>query len=218
MSSVAVDQARCSMWKELIPHYESMNRNQKKQAKLNYAAERGLMPHNFQLDCCAEKATAVMPSWSRVDPYNSVGFGWAMANKKQETEMYAPNIQETLETQKRNYLSSRLSELRETNVDKLRQAYGMDDDDRPMTPKEFIQRIKDGKYVIEKDQEDTEDPYSVMSYIRWRDPAKVEDSKGYKIARDILYKTYNETKDAVIILPLEDALAAVKKFEETKFE
>lgn len=216
MNTVDYDQSRYNMWGQLIPYYEDLTRSAKKRAKVQYAAERGIMPHNIGFDCCQQEvrnATVPPPSVSSFNAW----YAETVANKKQENNMYT-NTPDALETQKRNYLSSRLVNLKGKKVDKLRQAYGLDDEDRPLTPKELLERIKSGKFVIRGEHEDTTDPYNLLEYFSWREPDRKEDKVGFRTAREPLDKAYDEAKDTVIVLPLEDALAAVKKFEEAEFK
>lgn len=140
----------------------------------------------------------------------------AKATKKEENPMAsyasAQIIADTTEKDQRAYLTDRLYTIRETHKDALRKQFGLIDDEAPATPAEFIQRIADGKYTIDKEKMDKK-TYAPSNYIRWRDPSVVEDIKGYEAAKLKLDDAYRTAKDAAILSAIADAKAAMDTFK-----
>ena len=121
-------------------------------------------------------------------------------------------IADTTEKDQRAYLTDRLYTIRETHKDALRKQFGLIDDEAPATPAEFIQRIADGKYTIDKEMLDKKS-YTPSYYIRWRDPSVVEDIKGYEAAKLKLDDAYRTAKDAAILSAIADAKTAMDTFK-----
>lgn len=138
------------------------------------------------------------------------------ATKKEENPMAsyasAQIIADTTEKDQRAYLTDRLYTIRETHKDALRKQFGLIDDEAPATPAEFIQRIADGKYTIDKEMLDKKS-YTPAYYIRWRDPSVVEDIKGYEAAKLKLDDAYRTAKDAAILSAIADAKTAMDTFK-----
>lgn len=136
----------------------------------------------------------------------------------------APNA----ELVKREHLLNSLSAAFYPKEMELQKHFGLVDDDRPKTFKEFLERLKAGKYVQVKrnhlddeyDYEDDEDdfnPYNPMSNLRWRDPKVKEDKAGFDKARESLRAALSKLNRQVMIVDLDKALDMVEKFEEKKF-
>jgi hypothetical protein len=69
----------------------------------------------------------------------------------------------------------------------LRQAYNLIEDDEPDTLKDFVQRIKDGKFIVdltEKEQAERKfwSTERMLEEIRWQDPARKPDEAGFNAA------------------------------------
>jgi len=125
---------------------------------------------------------------------------------------------QSLEQETRNYLRSRLSKSYFDKCDELRPAFGLNDDPAPLTPKEVIERITSGMYLLppEDDYNDADLTwYRPWDAIRWRDPAKKKDRIGFSLATKTLQKDRDATLDAIMTLDSKAALEALQKFEST---
>ena len=121
-------------------------------------------------------------------------------------------IADTTEKDQREYARDRIRELKYAKASAFEKQFGLTDDERPATPAEFIQRITDGKYTINKEKLDKR-TYSPADYIRWRDPSLVEDQAGYKAAIAKLDEAYTKAKDTIVLSPVTDLKAAIDTFE-----
>jgi len=142
-------------------------------------------------------------------------------NKQMHT--YANNA-EQFAIEQRNFLFGKLSSAFTEKDFDLRKAFHLMDDDRPTSVKEFVQRIKDGKFTLPKDwdeEQDEDDCYFDLSdfvyALRWRDPAVKEDKAGYKAARETLSKAYDDAATTVMLKSLDDGLKAVEDFKAQTF-
>ena len=97
----------------------------------------------------------------------------------------------------------------------LRKQYGITKDDTPRTPKDLIERIKAGKYVL-RDEYENSYCYNPGEYITWKDPKIEKDQDGYEKASKKLEKSYQETLDLIYISTGEEGLKAFQKFEKEK--
>ena len=136
-----------------------------------------------------------------------------VATPKQERKNKENNMS-YIEENQREHLRARVYEIRDAKVVTLKRAYGLEDDEAPSTPQELVDRIKAGTFVLNNQ---TKDEYTnvcyATRYIRWRDPAKVEDKEGYRKAKDVLWAAFQKAIDAVTILPVVDGLTAMQAFE-----
>lgn len=122
---------------------------------------------------------------------------------------------ENIEAGQRDAVRSALRSTRERLSADLKKSFGLTDDDKPSTPAEFVKRITDGLYTIDKDDADRM-TYSPECYLRWRDPAKVEDKAGFKAAYDQLLVAYEDVKLKAILSPVADLLQLVEDFKAFK--
>ena len=140
----------------------------------------------------------------------------AKATKKEENPMAsyasAQIIADTTEKDQRAYLTDRLYTIEFQHKDALRKQFGLIDDEAPRTAADFVKRIADGKYTIDKEKMD-KDSYDPARYIRWRDPSLVEDKPGYEAAKLKLADAYRTAKDAAILSPIAEAKAAMDTFK-----
>lgn len=118
--------------------------------------------------------------------------------------------------QQRDYFLGRLLQLAHEKERQELKHFGMVDDDPPKTPKEYVQRIKDNKFMIQKDCDDMETGRYSWEYLIWRDPEVKRDQDGYTAARELIHKVIGETEDEIWNDP-KNALAAVHKFEKHTF-
>lgn len=154
------------------------------------------------------------PDYPKAEP--QVKQGWGVAKQKEENPMAsyasAQIIADTTEKDQREYARGRIRELKYAKASAFEKQFGLTDDERPATPAEFIQRITDGKYTINKEKLDKR-TYSPADYIRWRDPSLVEDQAGYKAAIAKLDEAYTKAKDTIVLSPVTDLKAAIDTFE-----
>lgn len=115
----------------------------------------------------------------------------------------------------KRYLKDRLYVVTANKRVALRVKFGMADADSPRTLEDFFQRIKDGKYVVAKDDMKRRS-YEPALYISWRDPAIEKDENGYEAANEKLKAAETATKDAIVVLDNEKGLAALQAFEATE--
>lgn len=229
MNTVSEDQERFRMWCSLIPGYEQAPKNKKKKMKLKYANMKRMTP--FEVNQTLNKLplsqhAALLNNLFSAFPCTSPASG----SPNMVLQDIIPNSKEMKmnvnavnpELVQREYLDSRLWQSTAQKDRELQKHFGLTDEDRPQTLKEMIKRIKADQYILPKhvDEEDDEDrwsPYDLMSVIRWRDPAKKEDKKGYAVSKKKLDEASRDVKGHVMILDLEKALKSVESFEEKKF-
>lgn len=141
---------------------------------------------------------------------------WPIKKKKEDPmSSYASATvvnEASTEKDQRAYLRSRIRTIRADKNSALFRQFGLTDDEAPTTPGEFAKRIADGQYTIDKENLDKK-TYSPAAYIRWRDPAKVEDKAGYEKAYEALTAAYTKAKDAAVLSPIADAKTALDTFE-----
>lgn len=121
----------------------------------------------------------------------------------------------SIEAEQREIVRSALRTQRESIRAQLRKDFGLVDDDEPRTPAEFIKRIADGQYTIDEKYLDYRS-YAPWSYVRWRDPKKVEDKAGFKAAEEKLDASYQDAKLKAALLPIADLLQLVEDFKAFK--
>lgn len=145
----------------------------------------------------------------------------------EEVKTMNTNLPNT-ELVQREYLRTRLQNSRYAKEVDLRRHFGLEDDEAPQTFKEYIERIKTGKFVEVKrkvlddeyDYEDEDgdyfDTYNPTRHLRWRDPAKKEDKKGFKIALEKTEAAALKVQGKVMVLEMDKALKALEEFEDAK--
>lgn len=121
-------------------------------------------------------------------------------------------IADTTEKDQRRHASNRIYSIYESKKDALRKQFGLTDDAAPETAADFIKRIQDGKYTVDKEKMDKK-TYGPERYIRWRDPSRVEDNAGYEAAKALLKAAYTKAEDKIALGAATDLLAAVETFD-----
>lgn len=163
-------------------------------------------PYIQPLDLCAKQCPAPAEKKS----------GWGCNKKKEENLMAsyasAQIIADTTEKDQREYLASRLSTMKYEKAHAFEKQFGLTDDAAPQTAAEFVKRIADGTYTIDKEKMDKK-TYDVARYIRWRNPATLEDRAGYDAAIVKLDEAYRTAKDAAILSPIAEAKTAMDAFK-----
>jgi len=244
----AVSNARFQMWCRLIPHYAGICRTEKKKAQQEFLTRYGYVEAS-QLEPLEEDykmipKTAILAGCNceacleAREYYGSAKLNLAKTNvpsmrefvskEKKEPTMNTLNIvasaaqsgAQTLEQDAREYLRNRLLKTYHTKIEDLRPAFGLEDDTPPKTPKEVIERITSGMYMLPKDNVDyagdsLEEWYHPWDAIRWRDPAKKKDREGYELALKTLAKDRDAVMDTVMTQDSKAGLEALQKFEST---
>lgn len=265
-----------------------MSKSGKKQAKVGYAAEKGLLPQ--QLDASNElpadiysKAVFLAPSYTAnvndvkqfidnvfdrmycqdypmqftqeydtcddydecsVEDYvvgDAISFGtfqntaitalrgatadWiiiddVLPNQNQEKEntmCYDQKSEASLKETKTNYLLRRLSNLRYSKQDELREQFGMNG---------FQAKTKDELLAGLKRAQINEDAFDkkgdLKPYMHWSEayliPAENMDEEGYNAAWKQLDKDYKTTEDEITVLDPTEALQSLRAFEEKTYQ
>lgn len=130
--------------------------------------------------------------------------------KEKKMELEIINTTDSVEAQKVRYLKQRAYDVYYTKQTTLRREYGIEDDARPATVEDLVERIKAGTYTI---KDNAGDYYGVLDMIKWRDPSKKTDVKGFKTAHDKLDKELKAVLDSAAIGSPADGLAAIQKWE-----
>lgn len=138
------------------------------------------------------------------------------AYQEEETTMYDLDCEDHAATRAQNYLDGRLYSLKATKSREGELAFGLRDDDKPQTPKDLIDRITSGKYIVQPDKMEVTD-YEPLRRFRWRDPAKKEDRAGYEASQKAMEAATTTVTDTIMIGTPTEALAALKAFEGTTF-
>lgn len=112
----------------------------------------------------------------------------------------------------KDYLVGRLLSARDVKASAAYKTFGLETDDRPITPKELVDRITSGKFVINTDKSDYRTHYP-MDFIEWRDPAIKKDRPGYEAWEKLLGTAYYAAKDQIMIGTPADGLKALQTFE-----
>jgi len=199
-----------------IPGYLEMSRNEKKRAKARYR-EMSII-EGCGCYSCSNKIAQPNLAKTAVPVKEST-----MKESTMTLNIVANAAQsgaQTLEQDAREYLRSRLSKAYYAKVEDLRPAFGLEDDTPPKNPKEVIERITSGMYVLPKenveyDGDSLEEWYRPWDAIRWRDPAKKKDRDGYDLALKTLAKDRDAVMDIVMTQDSKAGLEALQKFEST---
>lgn len=140
------------------------------------------------------------------------------ANKK-ENNMHIDDYND-IDVQARQRLTSRTYEAFCAHDRKLENEFHLTDDEAPKTPSEFLQRIKDGKFVLPTDEE-FKKHYNYLrdpgALIKWRDPAVKADKDGYDAAHKKLIAARDDVFDAIMVKKPIDALKDVQAFRDATF-
>jgi hypothetical protein len=178
------------------------------------AIHNSLMEQMYNLVTFEEKATLPQVAHLYVDA-RGVEIKQETQTKQDCDTMYISE-HTPIEVQQRQRLAERLYTVYREKTADLRRLYGLDDDVLPRTANEFIQRIKDGKFVIREDRGD-KDTSSPTQYISFRDPAKKRDELGYNAAAKKLDEALASAKDEIMILPVEQGLKTLQGFQAKVF-
>lgn len=135
--------------------------------------------------------------------------------KKKGSDMYDLDCceEDTMDMTKLNHLASRVSNTFYNKDTELQKKFGLVNDAPPNTPKELIDRITSGKYVVPEDRMNSP-TYGDIRYFTWRDPSVKADQEGYEIAKKSLVKSRTAADDVIVVMS-DDAtrLKALQDFE-----
>lgn len=121
----------------------------------------------------------------------------------------------------RGALEAALFSARATKDIEMRKHFGLFEE-RPITPKKLVEAIQTGKftYVDEKtaDDEGTWDSWmNPARGIKFGDPDRKEDKRGFKKATEAATKVFNAVLTDIAVLDPEKGLKAVREFESKTF-
>lgn len=112
----------------------------------------------------------------------------------------------------KDYLVGRLFDAKDRKYSAAYEAFGLTIDNRPTTPKDLVERITSGKFVIKTDMEIYKTHYP-MDCIEWRDPAIKKDRPGFEAWEKLLNTAHLAAKDQIMIGTPADGLKALQAFE-----
>ena len=140
--------------------------------------------------------------------------------QEEETMNYNIATPLTESEQQRNYMTVRLVTAESNQVQKIREKYRIDAP-APKTKADLLARLTGGKFTIEDDYFDKNGDLKEYENIKyaftWEDPTNPADTAGYKSAKALLKQAFMDAKDAIVVKPVEDGLAALKAFETQTF-
>lgn len=198
------DYDRMNMWCDIFGNeYLHWDKNKRKRAKINYAEERGLMPHQVTLSNITVNTGGYINCYSDDILQYSIGTGTivgAVTLETKENEMY--NVENNTETKQRDYLKRRADTINTEKFVDGQKAFGLRND-YPETQKQMLDWVLAGRYVYDAGHD----------RLEWRDPAIVRDPAGFEAWEKKLDAAHTAVKDAAYILPVQDALKAVQEFE-----
>lgn len=209
MDTSRQDLGRFAMWTLLLgEEYAKANPNQKRKMKRMYADSNKVMSHqvsnystnysdnNYNLgNCVPTTGMVAVPQ----------------QEKKMELEIINATSADSVESQKIRYLKDRAYTVYYTKQAAMRREFGLDDDPRPTTVEDLVERIKAGTYTV---RDNADEYYNVMDMIKWRDPSKKTDLKGFKTAYNKLDKELKAVLDTAAIGNPAEGLAAIQKWED----
>lgn len=167
-----------------------------------------------------------------IESYRSLGHTEDQAQKKKENNMcYSKNTStgavasisvapDRSDADKRDHLKAQLREARYEKMSEAAPLFNLNVNNTPKTFRDLIAAIKDGKFTIDEkfakkvDAKIANDEpiwYSPLEGIIWDGPQ--QDYAGYHAFEDHLQKEYQKAKDEIIVLPLEQGLEALRRFQ-----
>lgn len=167
------------------------------------------------LDCCAKtpapKAVASIPE----HPWTALRITNSMENDMNyNTAVTAAPDFGFAETRK--YLINRLSAVEGNKIGEAELKF-LPQTETPKTGKELKAAIANGWLVADVKDDYTFGWNSPNQFLEFRDPAKPHDRDGFKAAVKAIEDGRRNTKDAIMVLPADGGLAALKAYEGTTF-
>lgn len=128
---------------------------------------------------------------------------------------------------KQGFLTSQLTSIFWRKTSELETKFNINPPAGPTSPKEFVDRIKTGKFSFDKNYLNDDGTWrdtnnhryfnSLVQFITWRDPDKPEDAEGFKAAMKEMDKALESASLKIAILPPTEGLAIVEAFEKMEF-
>ena len=201
---------RFQMWCRLIPGYADMTDTGKTNAKNAFTGKGCWSCQEPEKEDYIKTAAIEYAA----NPINELSI--SILEEKMEEEVM--NTYSETDRQ-RDHLLGRLYAVEGNKDWDARKAFNLDDDNEPRTGKELLERIKAGKFTFDEDFEKKSlekncwGCYGPMSFIKWRDPAKVADKDGYKAWMEKTRKAYQTAQDEIKIKDPKDGLEVLRAFE-----
>lgn len=175
------------------------------QGELNRELNRRYGVDKGYLDCCVSDVPTPIQQEKKMNTASSMS-------------IVASVPAETLAERRISFLNNHLENARTRKETELERHFGLIDDEAPRNPKELVERIKDGLYVI-PEAYSTEEGYlyNPSNYIEWRNPKVKKDKDGHLKAKKEMHEHYREAQRIIVLKDEEKGLAALEKFEKTKF-
>jgi hypothetical protein len=151
----------------------------------------------------------VLPCWK----------GFELKKNKKGNPMYAFCLEDKenpTETElQRRYLLNQVDGLNDDHTEELRKKYRMDNPRPPCNFNDLKKAFADNTITYTGKEPDKEhwDIYDLLARIKWRAEDDKPDDKGYDKAFEKLQAARTKAEDEIVILPLEEALAAKRGFE-----
>lgn len=151
----------------------------------------------------------------------------SLKKKKQENTMHVtvntPTTKNDLETSRVDYLEGALSEAQGRIYSKLSKTFNLEEPDAPRSPKELVERLKEGKFTFKKfgvnddgswrEPDDFHPTYRIMEFITWFDPAKPADRAGFNAAYERMSAAFRTAERLIMTASPEMGLKALEEFE-----
>jgi hypothetical protein len=139
---------------------------------------------------------------------------WKKPKEEKETTM---GYEYNMEVDQRNHLKRRLDLVYKDKNVALEKQFFIFEPEGPRTKDELTKCLASGGFSINEsffDKKGNLDRWANPQVaISWRTEATQADMEGYEAAKKLLDKAYTDTKDAIIVKPLTDGLAALQAFE-----
>jgi hypothetical protein len=239
MDTSLQDTARSKMWASLTPGYAEADKNKKKKLRAAYANALSMMPHEINTREEMNTPTDAQESAFQdrmfyfpnppVVSLDTWSFGMNYATPSVQTKAQPKDnkmcyecddfeIEGKFDLAKVQYkrLSARLKTIYSEKIAELRRVYFLDEQDKPATIEELIERLTKGAFTFDKDEFDMYKMYgySIWKYITWRDPKNELDQDGFDKAVEKLNADYEAARDEITFAPTLDILS---KFQAKKF-
>jgi hypothetical protein len=213
--------------RERVKDKEVLKRNKEKKM-LNISSNAITFVQDYSLADCQETPAEAQPLKLMLKLKEAV------PKKKEKTMCYddfddciCETNTRTPEQQKAAWLINELDRAFGTKDRELNKTFRMNGAPGPTTLEEFLQRMKDGKYTIEKNYLNDDGTirknsnYSMWNglytYINWETPETAPDHAGYKAASEKLSAAFKDAQRIIQIDTPMNGLAALKEFESKTF-
>lgn len=123
------------------------------------------------------------------------------------------------EANQKEYLSGRVREVALKKYEDLLRTHGLKDDPQPITPKELVDRIKAGQYVLPENSDDRDFYHYLLPahFIIWRNPEIKKDQENFNKAEAAMIVEKTKVLDTIMVSNAADGLKALQEFEAKDF-